>query len=75
MANLKSLIKDAMAFAVYDITGRVLRDAALETMLDDFSREIGIPDLDVLTDYQKGYFQGLSDGMGKAKTESDELQQ
>lgn len=74
MANLKSLIKDAMAFAVFDITGRILRDAALETMLKDFSVEIGITDLDVLTDYQKGYLRGLSDGMEKAKTDGDELQ-
>lgn len=73
MANLKSLIKDAMRFAVKDITDRNLRDATLETMLDDFSKKIGIPDLNVLTDYQKGYFRGLSDGIAKNKNTSNEL--
>ena len=32
----RELIKEAMAFAVKDITGETLRDATLESMVDDF---------------------------------------
>ena len=35
----RELIKKAMAFAVKDITGRTLRDAALKTMVDDFNSQ------------------------------------
>lgn len=75
MANLKTLVKDAMKFAVKDITGRVLRDVVVETMLEDFSKEINIPDLDVLTDYQRGYFRGVSDTESKYQKGKDEFQQ
>lgn len=37
------LIRDAMMFAVKDITGRVLREATVQSMIDDFEKELNIP--------------------------------
>ena len=37
---MKQTIKKAMAFAVKDITGRVLRNEVLESMYDDFKEDI-----------------------------------
>lgn len=34
----KNLIRDAMMFAVKDITGRILREAAVQSMIDDFEK-------------------------------------
>lgn len=36
----KDLIRDAMLFAVKDITGRVLREATVQSMVDDFMNEL-----------------------------------
>lgn len=36
----RALIRDAMLFAVKDITGRVLREETVETMVDDFIVEM-----------------------------------
>ena len=36
MTMEEDLIRDVMMFAVKEITGRVLREAAVETMIDDF---------------------------------------
>ena len=35
----RDLIRDAMMFAVKDINGRVLREAAVQSMIDDFLKE------------------------------------
>jgi len=34
----RNLIRDAMMFAVKDITGRVMREAAVQSMIDDFKK-------------------------------------
>jgi len=39
----RDLIRDAMIFAVKDITGRVLRDATVQSMIDDFEKQLKIP--------------------------------
>lgn len=39
----RDLIRDAMMFAVKDITGRVLREATLQSMIDDFEKQLTIP--------------------------------
>jgi len=39
----RDLIRDAMMFAVKDITGRVLREAAVQSMIDDFEKQLTIP--------------------------------
>ena len=36
----RNLIRDAMMFAVKDITGRVLREATVQSMIDDFKKSI-----------------------------------
>lgn len=36
----RDLIRDAMMFAVKDISGRVLREAAVQSMIDDFLKEL-----------------------------------
>lgn len=36
----RDLIRDAMLFAVKDITGRVLREATVQSMIDDFVKEL-----------------------------------
>lgn len=41
----RDLIKDAMMFAVKDITGRVLREATVQSMIDDFEKQLNIPDV------------------------------
>lgn len=38
----RDLIRDAMMFAVKDITGRVLREATVQSMIDDFEKELNI---------------------------------
>lgn len=39
----RDLIRDAMMFAVKDITGRVLREATVQSMIDDFEKQLTIP--------------------------------
>lgn len=39
----RDLIRDAMMFAVKDITGRVLREATVQSMIDDFEKQLNIP--------------------------------
>lgn len=39
MSN-RDLIRNAMLFAVKDITGRVLRETTVQTMVDDFLQDI-----------------------------------
>lgn len=39
----RNLIRDAMMFAVKDITGRVLREATVQSMIDDFEKQLTIP--------------------------------
>jgi hypothetical protein len=36
----RDLIRDAMMFAVKDVTGRVMREAAVQSMIDDFKKAI-----------------------------------
>ena len=36
----RNLIRDAMMFAVKDITGRVMREATVQSMIDDFKQAI-----------------------------------
>ena len=36
----RNLIRDAMMFAVKDISGRVLREAAVQSMIDDFLKSL-----------------------------------
>ena len=36
----RDLIRDAMMFAVKDISGRVLREAAVQSMIDDFLKSL-----------------------------------
>lgn len=36
----RNLIRDAMMFAVKDITGRVMREATVNGMIDDFKKSI-----------------------------------
>ena len=36
----RDLIRDAMMFAVKDITGRVLREESVQSMVDDFLKEL-----------------------------------
>ena len=36
----RDLIRDAMMFAVKDITGRVLREATVQSMIDDFEKQL-----------------------------------
>ena len=36
----RDLIRDAMLFAVKDITGRVLREATVQSMIDDFEKQV-----------------------------------
>lgn len=39
----RDLIRDAMMFAVKGITGRVLREATVQSMIDDFEKQLNIP--------------------------------
>ena len=41
----RDLIRYAMMFAVKDITGRVLREATVQSMMDDFENQLNIPDV------------------------------
>jgi len=36
----RNLIRDAMMFAVKDITGRVMREATVQSLIDDFKKAI-----------------------------------
>ena len=36
----RNLIRDAMMFAVKDMTGRVMREATVQSMIDDFEKAI-----------------------------------
>jgi len=36
----RDLIRDAIMFAVKDISGRVLREATAQSMIDDFLKEL-----------------------------------
>ena len=36
----RDLIRDAMIFAVKDVTGRVLREESVQSMVDDFLKEL-----------------------------------
>ena len=36
----RNLIRDAMMFAVKDMTGRVMREATVQSMIDDFEKII-----------------------------------
>ena len=36
----RDLIRDAMMFAVKDMTGRVMREATVQSMIDDFKKAI-----------------------------------
>lgn len=36
----RNLIRDAMMFAVKDMTGRVMREATVQSMIDDFKTAI-----------------------------------
>lgn len=36
----RNLIRDAMMFAVKDMTGRVMREATVQSMIDDFKEAI-----------------------------------
>ena len=36
----RDLIRDAMMFAVKDMTGRVMREATVQSMIDDFKKTI-----------------------------------
>ena len=36
----RNLIRDAMMFAVKDINGRVMREATVQSMIDDFKKDI-----------------------------------
>lgn len=36
----RDLIRDAMMFAVEDVTGRVLREENVQSMVDDFLNEL-----------------------------------
>ena len=36
----RNLIRDAMMFSVKDITGRVMREATVQSMIDDFKKAI-----------------------------------
>ena len=36
----RNLIRDAMMFAVKDISGRIMREATVQSMIDDFKKAI-----------------------------------
>ena len=36
----RDLIRDAMIFSVKDVTGRVLREESVQSMVDDFLKEL-----------------------------------
>lgn len=36
----RNLIRDAMMFAIKDISGRVMREATVQSMIDDFKKAI-----------------------------------
>ncbi len=36
----RNLVRDAMMFAVKDMTGRVMREATVQSMIDDFKKAI-----------------------------------
>ena len=38
----RNLIRDAMMFAVKDMTGRVMREATVQSMIDDFKKAINV---------------------------------
>ena len=38
----RDLIRDAMMFAVKDVTGRVLRESSVQSMIDDFKKAIKV---------------------------------
>ena len=42
----RNLVRDAMMFAVKDVTGRVLREAAVQSMVDDFEKELKTSNID-----------------------------
>ena len=41
----RELIRNAMMFAVKDITGRVLREATVQSMIDDFEKQLTLTDV------------------------------
>ena len=41
----RDLIRDAMMFAVKDMTGKVLREATVQTMIDDFEKELSLTEV------------------------------
>lgn len=50
MSN-RNLIRNAMLFAVKDITGRVLREATVQTMIDDFLKDLKVNNISMGISY------------------------
>ena len=42
MERETNLIRDAMIFAVKDITGKVMREATVQSMINDFKKQLNI---------------------------------
>ena len=50
MSN-RDLIRNAMLFAVKDINGRVLREATVQTMIDDFLKDLKVNNISMGISY------------------------
>ena len=46
----RGLIRDAMMFAVKDITDRVLRETTVQSMIDDFEKQLTLTDVSISND-------------------------
>ncbi len=46
----RDLIRDAMMFAVKDITSKVLREATVQSMIDDFEKQLTLTDVSISSD-------------------------
>lgn len=61
----RDLIRDAMMFAVKDITGRILREATVQSMIDDFEKQLSIKDVsqqrELLIAYNIDFYKGIHD--------------
>lgn len=65
----RDLIRDAMMFAVKDITGRVLREATVQSMIDDFEKQLNIPVVSGMFSEEQ-MEQAWTDGAGCGETRS-----
>lgn len=77
----RDLIRDAMMFAVKDITGRVLREASVQSMIDDLERQLNIPFVNIELPDDAIHFAewldivGIRDGRFEWKYKADNYKQ